>query len=108
MAKVIWREKALPLLEVHLDYALAEFGRKAVGNWYRDIQRIETRMAMQPESYTPEPLLAHRGKMYRGATIMKNFKFIHYFDVESDTVYIDYIWDMRMNPVKLKRMKFDI
>jgi len=38
---------------------------------------------------------------------MKNFKLIHYFDVESDTVYIDYIWDMRMNPVKLKRMKFD-
>ena len=32
---------------------------------------------------------------------------IHYYDIESDTVYIDYIWDMRMNPVKLKRIKFD-
>jgi hypothetical protein len=32
MAKVVWREKALLLLEAHLDYALAEFGRKTVGN----------------------------------------------------------------------------
>ena len=37
---------------------------------------------------------------------MKNFKLIHYYDKESDTVYIDYIWDMRMNPAKLETMKF--
>lgn len=104
MAKVVWREKALSMLEAHLDYALTEFGRKTVGNWYRDIQRIETRMALHPESYTPEPLLTHRGKTYRGATVMKNFKLILYYDSESDTVYIDYIWDMRMNPVKLRKM----
>lgn len=30
----------------------------------------------------------------------------HFYDEESDTVYIDYIWDMRMNPVKLSKMKF--
>ena len=107
MAKVIWREKASLLLEDHLDYALAEFGRKAVSNWYKEILRIETRMAIHPESFSPEPLLAHRGKTYRGAILMKNFKLIHYYDIESDTVYIDYIWDMRMNPVKLKRIKFD-
>lgn len=28
----------------------------------------------------------------------------HYFDAENDTVYIDAIWDMRMNPIKLKKM----
>ena len=107
MAKVVWREKASQLLEKHIEYALNEFGRKAVSNWYKDILSIESRMAMLPESFTPEPLLAHRGKTYRGAIIMKNFKIIHYYDIESDTVYIDYIWDMRMNPVKLKRMKFE-
>lgn len=107
MAKVIWREKASRLLEDHLDYALAEFGRKAVSNWYRDILRIETRMAIHPESFTPEPQLAHRGKVYRGAIIMKNFKLIHYYDKDCDTVYIDYIWDMRMKPIKLTKMKFE-
>ena len=106
MAKVVWREKASLLLEAHIDYALAEFGRKAVCNWYRDIQRIETRLATHPESFTPEPLLAHRGKTYRGAILMKNFKLIHFYDTESDIVYIDYIWDMRMKPAKLKKMRF--
>lgn len=90
MAKVVWREKALSLLEAHVDYALAEFGRKAVSNWYRDIRRIEARMALHPESFTPEPLLAHRGKVYRSAIVMKNFKLIHYYDKERDIVYIDY------------------
>ena len=107
MAKVIWREKASLLLEAHLEYALAEFGRKTVSNWYRDIKRIESQMAIHPESFTPEPLLAHRGKTYRAAILMKNFKLIHYYDIECDTVYIDYIWDMRMKPAKLEKMKFE-
>ena len=33
-------------------------------------------------------------------------KVVHYYDTDSDTVFIDYIWDMRMNPVKLKKLKF--
>ena len=107
MAKVVWRKNASLLLEVHLEYALTEFGQKAVCNWYRDIQRIETRMAMHPESFTLEPLLAHRGKAYPGAIIMNNFKLIHYYDSDSDTVFIDYIWDMRMKPAKLRKMKFE-
>lgn len=107
MAKVVWREKATLLLEAHLDYALVEFGRKAVSNWYKDILRIEAQMAMHPESFTPEPLLAHRGKNYRSAIIMKNFKLIHYYDTKTDTVYIDHIWDMRMKPATLKRIKFE-
>lgn len=106
MAKVIWREKASRLLEAHLEYAQVEFGQKAVENWYKDILRIETRMALHPESFTLEPLLAHRGKSYRGAIIMKNFKLIHYYDGEKDTVYIDYIWDMRMKPIRLKKEEF--
>ena len=107
MATVIWREKASLLLEAHLDYALTEFGQKAVINWYKELQRIEARMATHPESFTQEPLLAHRGKQYRGAIIMKNFKLIHYYDSKNDIVYIDYIWDMRMRPSKLKLMKFE-
>ena len=33
-------------------------------------------------------------------------KVVHYYDKDCDTVYIDCVWDMRMNPVKLKKMKF--
>ena len=35
---------------------------------------------------------------------MSNFKLIHYYDIERDTVYIDYIWDMRMNPERLSKL----
>lgn len=104
MAQIIWRDKAARLLEYHLDYAYAEFGRKAQNNWYKEIKQIESRMTMHPESFTIEPLLAPKGKKYRGAIIMKNFKLIHYYDIEKDTVFIDYIWDMRMNPEKLGTM----
>jgi hypothetical protein len=48
--------------------------------------------------------LEHREKDYRGATIMKSFQLIHYYAFDIDTVYIDAIWDMRMNPVKLEQM----
>jgi hypothetical protein len=48
--------------------------------------------------------LENRAKVYHGATIMQSFQLIHYYDEDSDTVYIDAIWDMRMNPVKLKSL----
>ena len=107
MVQIIWRDKAARLLEYHLDYAYAEFGRKAQSNWYKEIKQIESRMEKHPESFTIEPLLANKGKKYRGAIIMKNFKLIHYYDSKNDIVYIDYIWDMRMKPSKLKLMKFE-
>jgi plasmid stabilization system protein ParE len=104
MAQVIWNEKASLQLEAHIDYALTEFGRKAVNNWYKDIRRIESRLSILPRSFTQEPLLADRGKEYRGAILMKNFKLIHYYDETEDIVYIDAILDMRMHPVRLRRM----
>ena len=104
MAKIKWNDRATRQLESHIDYALVEFGRKAVNNWYKDIRRIESRMALHPQSYTIEQLLVGRGKVYRGAIIMKNFKLIHFYDEAEDTVYIDAIWDMRMRPAKLLRL----
>lgn len=58
MAKIIWKDSATQSLEKHIDYALSEFGRKAVSNWYKHILRIELRMKIQPESFPPEPFLA--------------------------------------------------
>ena len=104
MAKIIWNELAASQLEVQLDYALEEFGQKCVRNWYRDILRIESRLTLQPLSYPKVSALEHRDKVYRGATIMKSFQLIHYYDSNADTVYIDAIWDMRMNPVRLDSM----
>ena len=101
MARIKWNEQASRQLEEHLDYALEEFGQKCVRNWYRDILRIESRLSIQPLSYPRVTQLENRAKVYHGATIMQSFQLIHYYDEDSDTVFIDAIWDMRMNPVKL-------
>jgi plasmid stabilization system protein ParE len=103
VAKIIWKDSATQSLEKHIDYALSEFGRKAVSNWYKHILRIESRMKIQPESFPPEPFLANRNKLYRSSVLMKHFKLIFYYEESNDTVYIDTIWDMRMHPDKLKR-----
>ena len=104
MAQVIWNERASVQLEAHLDYALVEFGRKTVSSWFTEIKRIESRLTVSPQSFTQEPLLADRGKDYRGAILMKNFKLIHYYDKAKDVVYIDAIWDMRMHPNKIRQL----
>ena len=62
MAQIVWKDEASVQLEKHIDYALAEFGTKAVKNWYRDILRIEDRMSAHPESFSLEPLL--KGNTY--------------------------------------------
>lgn len=103
MAKIVWNDSATLKLERQLDYALNEFGRKCVAHWYRDILRIESRLSIQPLSYPKISLLSNRDKEYRGATIMENFQLVHYYDAENDIVYIDTIWDMRMNPKKLQK-----
>ena len=104
MAKIIWNVLAANQLEAHLDYAVNEFGQKCVRNWYRDILRIESRLTLQPMSYPPVSALGHRAKDYRAAMIMKSFQLIHYYVPDIDTFYIDAIWDMRMNPIKLNQM----
>ena len=104
MAKIVWNELAASQLEAHLDYAVEEFGQKCVRNWYSDILKIESRLTLHPLSYPKVSALEHREKDYRGATIMKSFQLIHFYDSDADTVYIDTIWDMRMNPVKLDQM----
>ena len=104
MAKIIWNELASRQLEEHLDYALEEFGQKCVRNWYRDILRIESRLTLHPLSYPKVSVLEHREKDYRGAIIMNNYQLIHYYDANADIVYIDVIWDIRTNPIRLNRM----
>jgi len=102
MAQIVWRKSATILLEAHFDYALKEFGQKCVSNWYHDILKVETRLKLQPLSYPKIEILQNRGKDYRGATIMSNFLLIYFYDSSQNIVYIDTIWDMRMNPNKLR------
>ncbi len=102
MAKVIWHSNAQSMLDYHIEYALAEFGKKTALRWRREIEAFEEQMKKYPESYTPEALLRGKPVLYRSRHLMnRRFKLIHYYNESTDTVHVVDIWDTRMNPSKL-------
>lgn len=104
MVRIIWQDIALEQLKKHLEYSATEFGIKTMNKFIKEVEYFEERLKMMPESYTPVQELKDRKHIYRGCIIMRNFKLIHFYDSEQDTVFVDYIWDTRMNPVKLVRL----
>lgn len=84
-----------------VDYALTEFGRKTARRWVESLKAIKHRMEMMPESYSFVPELL-KWRKYRGATIMKNFKVIYFYDEVKDEVRIIDLWDLRQDPRKLR------
>lgn len=102
MATIRWNKKARRLFREHIIYARTEFGEETALRWYRQLNIIEDRLRNYPESYTPEPLIV-KSHVYRSTSIMQRFKIVHFYIPSSNTVRIVDIWDMRMNPLKLKR-----
>ena len=70
MALIDWHEDAWRLFNEHVDRAYYEFGRKTGEKWLKEMAVVDSRLRNYPESYTPEPLLKGRAKVYRGCLIM--------------------------------------
>ena len=107
MAKIIWHDNALALLDKHIEYAAMEYGKSTAKRWVDEIAAFEERVRVFPESYTPEELLKDLPILYRRRHLMnRRFKLIHCYDEAEDTVHVIDIWDTRMNPETLiKRIK---
>jgi len=84
-----------------LTYAFSEFGTKTVRRWNSEYAKIRHRLELMPESYSFVPELL-KWRKYRGATIMKNFKVIYFYDEEKNEVRIIDLWDLRQDPSKLR------
>lgn len=87
-----------------LDYALDVFGRKTKKAWKEEYDAILRNLSRNPEMYGIVYELGDN-PLFRGATIMKNFKIIFHYDANYNMVYIYDLWDMRQNPSKLVRLK---
>ena len=74
MVKVIWQKRASRVLDERLAYASAEFGKSTAKRWLKEIAYAEARIASIPMSYTPEPLLAGKRRVYLYCHLM-NFPF---------------------------------
>jgi plasmid stabilization system protein ParE len=104
MAKIIWRDNALQLLAQYIDNALIEFGKKAAKRWLTEKKNIEWRLERYPDSFPPEELLQGRTILHRRCHMMhRRFKLIYHYEETEDTVYVEDIWDTRMNPETLIR-----
>ena len=104
MVKIIWQKRASKTLEEHIAYASAEFGVSTAKRWLEEVSHVESRIALMPLSYTPEPLLLGKKHAYRYCHIMnRRFKIIYCYYPSSKTVRISDIWDTRINPETLKR-----
>ena len=87
-----------------MKYSNVEFGRATVKRWISEIAHIEARISSMPTSYTPEPLLAEKKRVYRYCHLMnRRFKLIYCYFPSSNIVRIVDLWDTRMNPETLKQ-----
>ena len=103
MAQIRWTKKAQRLFFEQVLYAYNEFGTTTAKRWQEERKRIESQLAVYPESYTAESLLKERLRRYRSCHIMGRFKIVYYYAKSSDIVHIVDIWDMLMSPENLKR-----
>ena len=104
MSKIIWREDVLLLLSQYINNALEEFGESTAKRWYSEIKQIEWRLERYPDSYPPEELLLGRKILHRRCHLMhRRFKLVYHYDEIADIVYIEDIWDAKMNPKILQR-----
>lgn len=99
--QIVWRKKAQKQYQDCLVFAYREYGTKTFNRWVEAVREMEERLKDNPRSYTIVPQLRDMRKEYRGKTIMKNFKFIYYYDEPRRTVYIKTIWDLRRAPLAL-------
>ena len=103
MAKIIWKPRAIRQLNAIIDFGVPEFGMVAFNRLDKRIQETENRLEQFPESYPLEPLLLNDHIMFRSCILRKRHKIIYHYNKAKDTVYLDDIWDMRMNPTTLKK-----
>lgn len=102
MAQVIVRQRAKDQLAKILEYAYQEYGQTTLNRFLEELEHIEHRLSIQPESYPLEYLLMGKRK-YRFCTLKKNFKLIYFYRPRLKQVVIVTIWDQRMNPETLKK-----
>lgn len=103
---VVFKKVARRELESISEYGISEFGEVAAMRFFVGMKAKIMRLAEMPEIGRPEPLLAHRSKLYRSLIVSKHHKAIYYIDEDKQQVVIADIWDMRRLPSSMaKRIK---
>ena len=104
MAVVKWNVFAYRIFNEYVELARLDYGKKTADRWLSDAEEIYSRLQEFPESYSPEPLLRERSRLFRSCRMMGGrFRLVYYYNPLTDIVRIVDIWDTRMNPEALKK-----
>ena len=104
MAVVKWNVSAFRIFNEYVELARLDYGKKTADRWLSEAEEIYSRLQKFPESYTPEPLLRERSRLFRSCRMMGGrFRLIYYYNPSTDIARIVDLWDTRMNPETLKK-----
>ena len=93
MAQVIIRQKAKTQLARILEYAYQEYGQTTLNRFLDELEHIEHRLSIQPESYPLEYLLMGKKRKYRLCTLKKIYKLIYFYRPRLKQVVVVTVWD---------------
>lgn len=79
MAVVKWNISAYRIFNEYVEFARLDYGKKTADRWLSDAEEIYNRLQKFPESYSPEPLLRERNRLFRSCRMMGGrFRLIYY------------------------------
>jgi plasmid stabilization system protein ParE len=102
--KVIWSYFAEMQLDAIFEYYSKQASIAVASNIICNIILKSERLSTSPYLGAIEELLSDRKTPYR-FTLYKNYKIIYSVDEENKLIKIADIFDVRQNPIKLKRNK---
>ena len=89
-----------------MEYCAKTFGESTASEFIKKTDEKIDRICKFPESGTREPFLKEKDPVFRYVYIQKRIKLIYRLDEELQTIYIEDVWDTRMDPQHLlDRMK---
>lgn len=98
---VDWREKAQQHWIEQLEYCAQSFGEPTASDFIKSTDVKIERICKFPESGTREPLLKDAEFVYRYVLVQKRIKLIYRYDEEQQTIYIEDLWNTKMDPQHL-------
>lgn len=89
-----------------LEYCAKTFGETTASEFIKKTDEKIDRICKFPESGMREPLLKEKDSAFRYVYIQKRIKLIYRYDEELQIVYIEDVWNTKMDPEHLlDRMK---
>lgn len=103
---VEWFDEAQNHWIEQLEYCARTFGESMASELIKRADEKIERLCKFPTSGTIEPLLKDKGKVFRYVRIQKRIKLIYRFDEELQVIFIEDVWNTKMDPERLlNRMK---